>query len=266
MKLCTLVSGSTGNSTLIEGNGTKILVDVGMSAKRIEYSLESIGRSMKEIDAILLTHEHRDHIIGAEVLSRRYDLPVYTTKGTIEGMGRMMKPVEKKYISYIKEEVPFQVGSLEILPFRISHDALEPVGFFFRNGEETLATATDTGVMEEQILEKLKRSDLILLESNYDEDMLNNGPYPYPLKQRILSKWGHLSNHNAAETIKDILKTKGVPKIILGHISYNNNYPRLVLETIYKELSEEGIDPIKDLSLSIAGRYVPSDILEITKE
>lgn len=269
MKFCTLVSGSSGNSTYISGENINILVDVGLSAKRIKYALETINVNIDKIDAILITHEHKDHIMGAEVISRQNKIPVFLTRGTYSGMKQSMKAIDEEYVNIIEDNKKFKIKNMEITPFSIPHDAVEPVGYSIITEDKKVTISTDLGFMPETVFENIKDSDIVLLESNYDEEMLRNGPYPIYLKRRIESEIGHLSNIDAGETIGRIVNYRRehnidtIPKILLGHISYNNNLPRLVLETIYKELHNIKINPINDTNLYIADRFFASEILEI---
>lgn len=263
MKFCTLASGSQGNATFIASDQTKVLIDAGINTTRIKNSLNEIGVSPEELDAVFVTHEHRDHVLALDVFMRRYNVPVLATEGTWRNLVQVLKLKGNINGKVIRDEEIIKIRDMEIVPFRIPHDGLEPVGYTLKAGNRRITVATDLGKMQENIYEKLKCSDLVLLESNYDEELLKTGPYPYFLKKRILSETGHLSNSSAAETIlKLLLENKGI-SIILGHLSQTNNYPRLVLETIYKVLSDNGLNPVKEVKLDIADRFHPSRLYSL---
>lgn len=232
-----LISGSSGNATLVSDGRTTILVDCGMSGKRLEQALASIHLSPKEIDAIFITHEHIDHTAGAGVVCRRYQLPVYATAGTWQGMS--LGKIPDGCIQTISAGSSFAVGSIGVEPFSISHDANEPVGFRFATDKKTYAIATDTGVMTDEIRRHLLGTDAVLLESNHDLDMLLYGTYPYPLKRRIQSAQGHLSNEDCAKTAVE-LAAGGTRHIMLGHLSQENNTPEIAYKTVENALRTAG--------------------------
>ena len=232
-----LISGSSGNATLISDEKTTILVDCGMSGKRLEQTLASIHLSPKEIDAIFITHEHIDHTAGAGVICRRYQLPLYATAGTLSAMAD--KKIPDSCVHIIRPNCPLELGSIAIRPFSISHDASDPVGFRMSVKQETYAIATDTGVMTPEIYENLLGADAVLLESNHDPDLLMYGTYPYPLKRRIQSSKGHLSNPECAKTVVDLAKN-GTKHIMLGHLSKENNTPQIAYKTAENALLAAG--------------------------
>ena len=210
MNLCSIASGSSGNCIYVGSDKTSILVDAGISGKRIEQGLNSIERTTKDCDAILITHEHSDHVKGLGVLARKYHIPIYCTKGTMEELKQMSmlgKMPEGRYRPILAEET-FSIGDLSILPFEISHDAAEPVGYRVSHGEKSVGIATDMGVYDEKIVENLQGLDALLLEANHDVRMLQVGAYPYSLKQRILGEKGHLSNESAGRLLCRLLHDK----------------------------------------------------------
>lgn len=249
--LCSLVSGSSGNSSLVSYKGTHILVDCGMSGKRLEQLLSGLGLRGSDISAILVTHEHIDHVSGVGVVSRRFDLPVYATCGTHFAMD--IGSMREENIKYIEPDRPFEIGEIGVNPFCIPHDAADPVGYRFFCGEKKLAVATDIGVMTNEIFDSLSGSESIILEANHDIEMLKNGSYPQQLKARILSNTGHMSNELAAKTALALAK-RGTKRIMLAHLSNENNTPKLAYDTVSAELSASGA-ACGDLELLVANRY-----------
>ena len=265
MDFCTIASGSSGNCTYAGTGRTAVLVDAGISGKRIEQGLYSLDRRPEEISAILVTHEHSDHIAGLGVLARRYHIPIYATPGTAQYIFgcRSLGKIDPALINYIHADEPFQIGDLTVEPFRISHDAAQPVGYRLSDGKKKIAVATDMGCYDDYIVEKLKGLDALLLEANHDVNMLQVGPYPYPLKQRILGQQGHLSNELAGRLLCDILHDD-IEQILLGHLSKENNYAALALATVISEVKMERRDVDADeLPIEVAGRDAPSDMFTV---
>ncbi len=264
MKLCSIASGSSGNCIFAGSETTGILIDAGISGKRIEAGLNSIDRKTAEMDAIFVTHEHIDHIAGLGVLARRYGIPIYTTQGTYDAVLKT-KSVGKMPEGLFRPVTPdtdVQVGDLNIHPFSISHDAADPVGYRVESGDKKAAVATDLGFYNDYITEQLTGLDALLLESNHDVRMLEVGSYPYHLKQRILGKRGHLSNESAGQLLCSVLHDN-LKHIVLGHLSRENNYPSLAFETVCSEVTM-GDNPWKagDFHISVAKRDEPGALLE----
>jgi len=247
-----LVSGSSGNCSLISDGRTTLLVDCGLSCKKLEEALEKAKVDPKDISAMLITHEHSDHIKGAGIVSRKYNLPVFATLKTHEYMN--LGKVESCNVQYLSPDVDFEIGSIGVRPFSIPHDAVDPVGYNFFFGEKKLSLATDIGKMNDSIMGNLKGSLAVLLESNHDVDMLKNGRYPIYLKRRILSDVGHLSNIDAAKTVLELIKS-GTSHIMLGHLSQENNTPTVAYTTTKNYLEENGVILDKDATLSVAQRF-----------
>lgn len=247
-----LFSGSSGNATLINDNNTLILLDCGASGKKISQAIESLGFSCADLSAILLTHEHIDHTQGAGILSRRFNLPIYATKGTFDSV--QLGPIRDENIKIISPETPFEIGNILAQPFSISHDAKNPVGYSFDLSIGKFSSLTDTGIITESIYHSVKDSKYLLLESNHDKDMLQFGTYPYPLKQRILSKIGHLSNALASKMAVRMMQN-GTERIMLGHLSNENNTPEIAYKTTENAIMENGGIVGKDILLSVAKRY-----------
>lgn len=264
MRICSIASGSSGNCIYIGSERTHILIDCGISGKRIEAGLDGIGLKASDLDAILVTHEHTDHISGLGVILRRYGLPVYATSGTFKaalkapGIGR----IDPGLHNNIRPDQTFTIGDLIIDPFHISHDAADPVGFRIGCGKKSAAIATDMGMFNDYIVQHLLNLDTILIESNHDVNMLEAGRYPYPLKQRILGEKGHLSNESAGLLLNEILHDD-LKHIILGHLSAENNYPALAYETVCCEVTMADT-PYKaaDLDIRVAKRDEPGHPIE----
>ena len=247
-----LVSGSSGNCSLISDGKTTLLVDCGLSCKKLEEALAKAKVDPHDISAMLITHEHSDHIKGAGVVSRKYNLPVFATLKTHEYMN--LGKVESCSVQYLSPDVEFEIGSIGVRPFSIPHDAADPVGYNFFFGEKKLSLATDIGKMNDSVLENLKGSLAVLLESNHDVVMLQNGRYPAYLKRRILGDFGHLSNIDAAKCVLELIKS-GTYHIMLGHLSQENNTPTVAYTTTKKYLEENGVILDKDATLAVAQRF-----------
>lgn len=255
MNLCSIASGSSGNCIYTGTEDTGILIDAGISAKRIEQGLASIHKDMKEIKGIFVSHEHSDHIKGLGVLARKYHIPIYATKGTIEAIKAMscLGEIDEKLYHRIGADQEVLIEDLTVKPFRISHDAAEPVAYRVECGEKSAAVATDLGFYNQEIIDKLQSLDVLLLESNHDIHMLEVGGYPYPLKQRILGDKGHLSNESAGKLLCHLLHDD-LKAVFLGHLSKENNYEELAYETVKLEIALG------------SARYQPDDFLiEVAK-
>lgn len=253
IKFCSLSSGSSGNCQYIETDRTKILIDSGLSGKKIESLLLSIDVNPNEIDYILVTHEHIDHVKGVGVLSRRYDIPIFANEKTWISMGRLIGNIDDKNIRIIQSEKPFELDDLGIYPFNIFHDAAEPVGYSFYYKRTKISIMTDTGWVNDNMKNAIKGSSLYLIESNHDIQMLKEGSYPWPLKQRILGTKGHLSNKDAARILTEVLTGNG-EIVLLGHLSKENNKPKLAYETVREHIEEYGFSVQKNITLDLTYR------------
>lgn len=259
-KFCSLYSGSSGNSSLIQTENTKILVDVGESAKKITDALNSINVEPTGIDAILITHEHSDHTKGISTFSKKYNIPVYANKETWDCLKQHKEKLNEENIKYFTFS-KFNIGDLQIVPFSIPHDAANPCGFNVYHKNKKISIATDIGHMTNEIVENLTNSSFVLLESNYDLNVLKCSKYPYPLKQRISGPNGHLSNDVAGKTISYLAKN-GLQTVMLGHLSKENNFPELAYKTVVEHLIENNINN-DSFKLSVADRYNVSPIIDI---
>ena len=265
MRLCSIASGSSGNCIYVGGKKTHVLVDAGISCKRIEEGLRKAELTGKDISALFITHEHSDHIQGLGVLARKFGIPMYATKGTIEGIlqgSKSLGKVNDELFHEIHTDEDMQVGDLTVHPFRISHDAKEPCGYRFECDGSKAAVATDMGTFNPYIVENLKGLDAILLEANHDIRMLQAGPYTYALKQRILSDRGHLSNENSGLLINKILH-EDLKYILLGHLSRENNMPELAYETVKLEINAADTPYRAEMfGLTVASRSEAGEVLD----
>lgn len=252
IEIYSLMSGSSANSTLITDGKNNILVDCGTSGKKIFESLKRIDVMPEMINAILVSHEHSDHTKGVGVLARKLKIPVYATKGTHNLLNA--GNIDEKQIKTVTTDIPFAIGDIEITPFKIPHDASEPCGYCFKDKTDKVTIVTDIGHVNDYMMGYMKGSRSIILESNHDIDMLRFGEYPYPLKQRILSDVGHLSNIAAAETAFDLVQS-GTEHIMLGHLSDRNNLPEVAQMESFNYLSENGVNIGHDVTLQVASRY-----------
>lgn len=241
--ICPVASGSKGNSYLITNGKTNILLDCGISLKALKAGLLSFGQSPDNLDAIVVTHEHTDHTKGIGTVARRHNIPVYATLGTWRAMYHSLVPVPDEIIKVIEKQKTFSVGDIKICAFSISHDAHDPVGYTFSFGGKKISAATDTGEVTEEIEEALKNSNIALIEANHDKNMLMMGKYPLQLKHRISSRYGHLSNEDAALLALNLVKS-GTKQLLLGHLSEENNYPDLAYLAVKNALEQQKNDSL----------------------
>ena len=265
MRLCSIASGSSGNCIYVGSDNTHLLVDTGIRKKKIDAGLKELDIKGEELDGILITHEHSDHIQGLGVFSRKYEVPIYATPGTIEGienyapLGRMPEGL----LHPIHTDESFILGDIKIDPFRISHDAKEPSGYRMNCCGKSVAVATDLGIYDEYTVSKLKSLDAVLLEANHDIHMLEVGSYPYYLKRRVMGDKGHLSNELSGRLLCDILHDN-LKHILLGHLSKENNYAKLAYETVKLEVTlSDNIYKGEDLDMAVARRDMISEIITV---
>ena len=262
IKFCSLFSGSSGNCIFIGTDNSKILIDAGVSGSRIATALQEIGEDPQDLSAIFVTHEHSDHVASVGIISRRYNVPIYATEKTWAAMGKGPGKLQPENVRVIEADSQLVLGDLQIKNFSISHDAADPVAYTFTCGGRKVSVATDMGYVTDTGRENVMGSDLVLLESNHDVDMLKAGPYPYPLKQRILGQRGHLSNVAAADFLTE-LALNGTQQIFLGHLSQENNTPECAFETACQMLMERDLKPGRDLDMWVADRKNYSEVVNL---
>lgn len=255
IKLVTLFSGSKGNSTLVMSDTTNILIDAGLQPQRILTALATMGLEGRDIDGILITHEHGDHISSLDRWCRSYSTSVYGHSDIAECVGA------KCWGSFVPFVSQFVVGDIVVTPLDCSHDARHCNGYMLTVGSNSVAVVTDTGVVSRGTLESLMQCRTVLLESNHDLDMLNKGRYSYSLKQRIMSSKGHLSNVQAGQVITQLLSGK-VVNIVLGHLSENNNTHELAFASAMCAINSSGRVEGKDVFLYIAEQYNRGEVIE----
>lgn len=265
MRICSIASGSSGNCIYVGSEATHLLVDVGISGKRTEEGLKGLELSMKDIDGILITHEHADHIAGLGVLGRKYSVPIYATAGTIGAIKNTSSVGELPdgLFHVIRADEKVVIKDLICNPVAISHDAAEPVAYRAACGGRSAAVATDLGVYTDYTVDNLKDLDVLLLEANHDIHMLEVGGYPYYLKRRIAGERGHLSNESAGKLLCRVLHDN-LKAVFLGHLSKENNYAELARETVRLEvqLGDTPYQP-EDFPISVASRDEVSPCVEI---
>lgn len=258
-------SGSTGNCAYIGTDETHILLDAGFSAKRIKEGLSEQGISINDIQGILVTHEHRDHIGGLGVLMRKYMIPVYATPRTREAIlnSHYLGKMDERLFVPISTLGDFEINDLKIGVLPISHDAVDPVAYRFSKGDKSLAVITDLGVYDENTISFLSSLDGIVIEANHDRRMLETGPYPYQLKRRIASEYGHLSNEDCGRLLSSIVH-EHLKWIVLAHLSAENNYDQLALEAVGMEITlSDNKFRGKDFEINVAPRFMTGKIYEI---
>ena len=266
MEICSIASGSSGNCIYAGNDHTHVLIDAGISKKRIVEGLNGINISPEDVQALFVTHEHVDHIQGLGVFLRKYPVPVYATGGTLAYIKRCrsLGNIDPSLFHEIRPDETISVGDLSVCPFRVSHDAADPVAYRFNDEKHSLAVVTDLGIYDRDTVRHLRGLDAVLLEANHDVCMLQVGGYPYPLKQRILGDRGHLSNELSGRLLCEILHDD-MQYILLGHLSKENNMKELAEETVKLEVTF-GDNPYKgsDFPIIVADREKPSALFRLS--
>ena len=258
LKFCNLFSSSSGNCSYLESDNAKILIDCGTSAKKISEALSTFDRKIEDLDGILITHEHSDHIKGLNTICKKYNIPVYANKETLQNINIDLDKINHYTF---KNENSFDINDLKILPFSIPHDAANPCAFNIYNKNKKVSIATDIGHINNKILDKLNESNFALIESNYEPEMLKYSRYPYSLKIRILGPNGHLSNDDAGNIVSTLYKY-GLRNVMLGHLSKENNFPELAYRTVMDTIiSHNAVS--SNFKLRVADRDNPNKIIEI---
>ena len=254
LSVCVLASGSRGNATYISDGTTSILIDAGLSGAEIERRFKTRGLNLADVSAIVVSHEHSDHIQGVGILSRRYGLPVYISRKTESAAGSKMGSLSE--VRHFECGAAFKIHTLDIRSFSTSHDAGDPAGFTICRNRTRIGIATDMGIATNVVKEHLRGCSLVLLESNHDPAMLMNGPYPWHLKQRVKSRTGHLSNVQSGELLREILQP-GLRHVILGHLSEKNNTPEKALAAAKEAINGHRI------GLSLALQNMCGEVIRI---
>ena len=261
---CSFASGSSGNCYMVRTDDTVLLVDVGIAGKNIISGLSAKGADISDVSGILVTHEHNDHIRSIRMMGRKaVNATVYGTRGTLESVKEVLP---QGRVEPIGRRQRFTVGDIIVNSFSLSHDAVDPVGYSFEHGGKKIAIVTDTGIVTKEIFDEIKTSDALVLEANHEVNILRMGPYPYPLKQRILGVFGHLSNETAGKTLCSMLRSfKGndMPRVLLGHLSQENNSPEMAMITVKNILEEADNFINRDLALSVAHRSAATEFIEL---
>ncbi len=260
MKISVLASSSTGNVTYIETPQHKILVDAGMSGKKIKELLDSVGKNIEEIDSLFVTHEHSDHIKGVGVLARRYGLNVYANEKTWQAMMPKIGKVDSDQINIFDKNKVLSLGDLDIESFGVSHDAADPQFYKFHHNNKDFVILTDTGYISDTVEKKIENADGYLFECNHDVDMLRNGSYAWSLKQRILSEKGHLSNEDGARGLMDVIG-ENTKQVYLGHLSPENNTKYTAHETVATFLKNHDMAVDHDFYLNDTDPIIPDDLI-----
>lgn len=262
MRMGSIASGSSGNCIYVGSDATHLLIDAGISGKRTELGLNGMGLSLKDIDGIMITHEHIDHISGLGVLARKHSIPIYTTRGTRKAIlqTKSVGKIDEDLFCDIEPDEKFRIKDIELQPMKISHDAAQPVAYRFCHEKKKAAVVTDLGTYNDYTVDCLQGMDVLLLEANHDINMLQVGSYPYYLKQRILGERGHLSNELSGRLLSRILHDK-LQTVMLGHLSQENNLAELAYETVRVEITmADNTYKADDFPIRVAKR---SDLSEI---
>ena len=254
LALCVLASGSKGNAIFVSSGNASILVDAGLSGIEIERRMESRGLSPEDLDAILVSHEHTDHIQGVGALSRRFTLPVYVNRKTRAAASSQLGKIND--LRDFECGISFKLKDLNLHPFSISHDAQDPSGFIINRNGAKIGIATDLGIATSMVKEHLKSCNLLVLEANHDPAMLIEGPYPWPLKQRIKGRTGHLSNEDSKMLLREVFHS-GLKHVILAHLSNTNNTPEKALSVVGQAIAQG------DVHLSVTSQDVSGEMVYI---
>lgn len=262
LNFCSLYSGSSGNSLFVQTSHTKLLIDAGVSSKKIENALRDINVEPSSLDGILVTHEHSDHVQGLGTFSKKFDLPVFVNQETLDAMPKQRDKIASEHIKTFKISDKFFIGDLAIKPFSIPHDAANPCGFNIWKGNKKISLATDIGHMTNTILKQLEESLFVMLEANYDPEVLRCSSYPFTLKSRIAGPTGHLPNEIAGKTLSHLLQF-GLKSAMLGHLSKESNFPELAYQTVLDELLTNHRFHTDSMQLSVARRDIHSKLISI---
>lgn len=259
-------SSSSGNSYLVTDGRTRVILDVGLSGKKIKEALAGLGISPLQIEGIFVTHEHTDHVKSVRIMSKACaDAEIFASRGTVQGC-EAFEDVAAERIDFLSAQDEITVGSITAKAFALSHDAAEPIGYSFRSEGTQLTVVTDTGIVTDEIFEEIKTADILVLEANHEVSVLEVGPYPYYVKRRILSDVGHLSNVSAGETLLRMMDERGLdmmPHVMLAHLSVHNNTPDIARQTVTGILRENELLNGRDYAMGIAAKSEPSRLIKL---
>lgn len=261
IRFVSLASGSSGNCYYLSTGNTSILIDAGIGARTIKKRFKELGFNLERLNAVLVTHDHVDHVKAVGVLGEKYNIPIYSTARVHDGIKKCYNVTEKLKVSarVIEKNVPFTIGDFCITSFEVPHDSLDNVGYYIEVDGKGFCLATDIGHMTDVVISYLSRANYLVIESNYDEAMLLRGHYPQHLKERILGPKGHLSNREAAEFLSSHYSPDW-KRVWLCHLSKDNNSPEIALHTVESYLEKIGVSIINDLPIVPLKRMLPSDI------
>lgn len=263
MQVCTIASGSSGNAMLVSCGGTHLLLDAGISARRITTALKELGVDPAALSGILITHEHTDHIAGVATLTKQLSLPVYATPAVCRQLHYRI-PFLEELLRPVEPGADFAVGEVGARPFATPHDSAGSVGYVLEGAGARMALCTDLGHLTADVLAAVEGVDLLAAELNHDEDWVRSGGYPYYLQQRILGDHGHLSNEAGAELVLRGVMA-GARTVLLAHLSSENNTPVRARDTAARRLEQAGVDPERDLHLSVAPRSAPGPLYRLER-
>jgi phosphoribosyl 1,2-cyclic phosphodiesterase len=255
MRVCVLGSGSSGNCTFVERGSTRIIIDAGLHAKEIVERLGRISVDPASLNGMFISHEHQDHIQGAGPLSRKFKIPVFISPRALEHASFALQHVTH---CPLNADVPVQVGSLTVTPFSTPHDSIDPLAFALRAGQSRVCVVTDIGFIPENVRDRIRNTDLLVIESNHDIEMLRTGPYPWALKQRVMSNYGHLSNEALAFFFSEYFDGSE-RHIMLTHLSRQNNHPQIAYVSAGRALEKKS----KNTGLHVSLQDEISEIIEI---
>lgn len=264
MKFLSVASGSSGNCYILKSETTAVAIDVGTTGKNVIAGLKELGLSPESLDGILITHEHTDHVRSLKMISKKaVSAGIYGSGGTLHAVKEM---AEGERFCKVETGVVFRIGDLKVEPFSLSHDAAEPLGYSVTEGNKRVTVVTDTGCVTEEIFHYIRESNLLVLEANHEVNVLMMGAYPYYLKQRILGDKGHISNETAGTVICRMMRERGgkeAPKVVLAHLSRENNTPEQAFLTVRNMLLDDDILIERDLYLDVLKRDEPGQIIEV---
>lgn len=264
MEVCTIASGSSGNCTLVQCGSTRVLIDAGISARRITTAMKDLGVEPDSLSAILVTHEHTDHICGIATLTKKLRVPIYTTAPTARQLCEKSAFLDD-LIRTVEPGTGFELGSFWCESFATPHDTAGSAGFALSGDGCKMALCTDLGHVTREVWDGVAGADLLIAEANHDEDWVRSGPYPYYLKQRILGDHGHLSNEMGAALVCRAVEA-GARTVLLAHLSAENNAPAHAREVVARQLRCAGVDPERDIRLVVAPRSEPGQVYSLERK